>query len=121
MHLLGKRFENKVGGSIRYPDGVVVCTPVAPATRVVTDPVVIFEVLSESTARTDLGAKNREYEAAPSVQRYVILEQDAIAGTQFERAENDWIGHILRAGSILHMPEIGLEVPMAELYEGLAF
>jgi Uma2 family endonuclease len=115
----GSDLKIQVAGSIRYPDGFVCCTPLPPNTKIVTDPVVIFEVLSESTARTDLGAKNREYEATPSVRRYIVLEQDAIAGTQFERVGDDWVGHILRENSILRMPEIGLELPLAEFYAGV--
>ena len=80
------------------------------------DPVVIFEVLSESTATTDYGTKNEEYAATPSVRRYIILSQSKISGTMFERIGDDWIGHLLSAESILRMPEIGIEVPLAELY-----
>ncbi len=36
-------------GSIRYPDAFVVCSPVLRNETVVTDPVVVFEVLSPST------------------------------------------------------------------------
>ncbi len=115
----GSDLKILAAGSIRYPDGFVVCAPVRARTKVVSDPVVIFEVPSESTARTDLGAKNREYEATASVQRYIILEQDAVAGTQFERVGDDWIGHIMREDFILRMPEIGLEFPMRELYHGV--
>jgi Uma2 family endonuclease len=108
-----------VAGSIRYPDGFVVCSPVPARAKVVSNPVVIFEVLSDSTARMDLGAKNREYEATASVQRYIALEQDFVAGTQFERVGADWIGRILREDFILRMPEIRLEFPLRELYEGV--
>lgn len=118
-HFYASNLKIRVAGSIRYPDGFVVCTNLPGATTVVTTPVVIFEVLGAGTARTDLGAKNREYEATPSVQRYIILEQDAIACTQFVRVDGDWIGHILREDSILRMPEIGLEFPLAKLDDGV--
>ena len=49
--------------SIRYPDGMVVCSPVAPNATAVRDPVVIFEVLSPSTAAKDRIVKAREYQA----------------------------------------------------------
>ena len=58
-----------VAGSIRYPDAFVACTPLLGDTLVVTDPVVVFEVLSPSTASTDIGAKNQEYRDTPSIQR----------------------------------------------------
>src|SRR5689334_9098498 len=73
----GSELKIEVAGSIRYPDAFVVCTPGDPRSTVVTDPVVIFEILSESTARTDHIDKNAEYGATPSVQRYVMLEQDS--------------------------------------------
>ena len=108
-------------GSSRYPDGMVACSPVAPTATAVRDPVVIFEVLSDSTASTDLVTKNHEYAAIPSVRRYVVLAQDEMAGSMFERANNDWIGHLLNADSVLHMPEIGIEIALAELYGGVEF
>ncbi|WP_428531056.1 Uma2 family endonuclease [Rhodopila sp.] len=112
----------KIGtaGSIRYPDAYVSCTPLGVGTLVVTDPVVIFEVLSPSTASTDIGAKNQEYRDTPSVQRYVMLTQDRRQATVFARSGSDWVGHIVAAGETLDMPEIGISIPMAELYEGVA-
>jgi Uma2 family endonuclease len=105
--------------TIRYPDGFVVCSPfVASATRI-PDPVVIFEVLSDSSARTDLITKNQEYAGVPTVRRYVVLAQDEMSGTMFERVGTDWVGHLLHAGSLLRMPEIDIELPLAELYEGV--
>jgi hypothetical protein len=37
----------------------------------------------------------------------------------FERVGADWIGRLLSAESLLRMPEIGIEVPVAEFYEGV--
>jgi Uma2 family endonuclease len=101
---------------IRYPDGFVVCTPAAGGSTIVHDPVVIFEVPSEGTSTRDFGEKNEEYAALPSVQRYVILFQSRIGGTMFERAGDDWIGHLLTGDKTIEMPEIGIAVPLAELY-----
>ena len=115
----GSDLKIEAAGHIRYPDGFVVCSPVPAETKVVRDPVIIFEVLSGSTGRTDLVTKNHEYAARPSVRRYVILAQDTIAGTMFERIDDDWVGHLLAADPILHFPEIGIEMPLAELYEGV--
>lgn len=117
----GSDLKIEVAGRIRYPDGFVVCSPVANTAKVVSDPVVIFEILSESTSSTDRIVKNREYEATPSVRRYVMLEQDRIAATVFARIEGDWVGHVLAEDTTLAMPEIGQDIPLAEFYEGLAF
>ena len=106
---------------IRYPDGFVACTSGESTSTVVSDPVVIFEVLSPATAAVDRIVKAREYQATPSVQRYVMLEQDRIGATVYARAGDSWTHEILIAESMLALSEIGVGLPLAELYEGLAF
>jgi Uma2 family endonuclease len=115
----GPTLKIEVAGRIRYPDAFVFCTSLPPKTTVVRDPVVVFEVLSESTSRTDRIEKLREYGATPSIQRYVILEQDAIAAMVFVRKGSDLVAETLTADDTLHMPEIDIEVPMAEFYTGI--
>ena len=108
-------------GHVRYPDGMVVCRPVDRTATVVYDPVIVFEVLSPSTGRDDRIVKAREYQATPSVQRYVMLEQDAVGATVYARSGDAWTHEILVANSILVLPEIALSLPLAELYEGVDF
>lgn len=116
----GSVLKIRAAGSIRYPDAFVACTPVPRRSTVIDDPVVIFEIISDSTARTDRIVKNREYAATPSVRRYVLLEQDAVEGTMFARTPaGEWLGHLLGPDTVLHMPEIGVDLPLAELYAGL--
>jgi Uma2 family endonuclease len=118
---IGSDLKVMVAGRIRYPDGFVVCTPVAPRSTVVHDPVVVFEVLSNSTASTDRITKNHEYASTPSVQSYVMLEQDRIGATIFTRAGDDWVGHVLLDDAVLSLPEIGVSLALAELYDGVDF
>ena len=106
----------EVAGRIRYPDAVVSCMPVPRHATVIRDPVVVFEVLSPGTSRTDRIEKLREYQATPSIRRYVILEQDSIAATVFSRLGSDWIARALTEGDVLQMPEIGIEIPLADIY-----
>jgi Uma2 family endonuclease len=106
---------------IRYPDGMVVCSHVDRSAKVVLDPVVIFEVLSPSTAAADRIVKAREYQATSSVQRYVMLEQSRIGATVHVRAGDGWNVLVLKENDILALPEIGLAIPLAEFYEGLTF
>jgi Uma2 family endonuclease len=108
-------------GRIRYPDGMVVCSPVPRTATIVFDPVVVFEVLSPSTTRNDRLIKAREYQATPSVQRYVMLEQDGVGATVYARSGEAWTHEILVADSILSLPNIAVELPLAELYEGIVF
>src|ERR1700722_8778911 len=113
---VGPTLKIEVMGRIRYPDAFVYCTPVPPGETVIREPVVVFEVLSPGTSRTDRIEKLREYQAAPSIQRYVILEQDSIAATVFTRAGSDWIAHALTSGDTLRMPEIAVELPLSDIF-----
>ncbi len=108
-----------VAGRVRYPDAFVVCTPGQNDARVVTDPVVVFEVSSDSTVREDLFAKNAEYRATPSILRYVVLEQTKAAAIAFSRKGADWVSEIVTDEGLLPMPEIGVELPLAERYLGI--
>jgi Uma2 family endonuclease len=115
----GSDMKIEIGPKYRYPDAFVSCTPVARDSTIAVDPVMIFEVLSESTAGTDRTTKLTEYCSLSSVQRYVMLEQDQAAATVVTRTGSHWRLEVLDAHGTLVMPEIGVEVAMSELYDGL--
>ncbi len=116
----GSELKIEVAGRIRYPEAFAVCTPVPPRSKVVADPVVVFEVLSDGTAHDDLVVKNAEYRATPSIQRYVVLQQTGAGAIVFARKGDDWITELLSGNeAVLRMPEIGVEIPLAELYADL--
>ena len=106
-------------GHVRYPDGMIVCYPVDRTATVVYEPVVVFEVLNPSTRHNDRIVKAREYQGTPSVQRYIMLEQDSVNAVVYARSGEAWIHEILVVNSILTLPEIAVELPLAELYEGI--
>ncbi len=69
------------------------------------------------TANTDLIVKNAEYRATPSIRRYVILQQTHAGALVFAREGEDWIAETLSGDdAVLRMPEIGVEIPLAEFY-----
>jgi Uma2 family endonuclease len=112
------------GRAIRYPDALVTCSKVIGTANTVPGVVVVFEVLSPPSGRTDRIVKLREYAAVATIRRYVILESTSIGLTVMERqaAEETWRATSLMTGEdILLMPEIGIEVPIAEFYEGVEF
>ena len=118
----GSELKIQVAGSVRYPDAFVVCTPVAMSDKIVTDPVVIFEVVSESSVTTDFVTKNAEYRATPSVQRYVVLQQTEAAAAVFSRTGEVWVSDLLAGpDAILRMPEIDLDIALSEIYRGIRF
>ncbi|HME23522.1 MAG TPA: Uma2 family endonuclease [Acetobacteraceae bacterium] len=103
-------------GKVRYPDVVVTCSPIDGSADTVPNPVVVFEVLSPSTASLDRVVKNEEYRATPSIQRYVMLEQTRIGATVFARAGESWIGTVMLGDATLELPEIGVAVALVEFY-----
>lgn len=115
----GPNVKIVAAGKVRYPDVLVTCSPVSGNATIVDDPVVVFEVISHDNQRTDRIDKVQDYRATPSIQRYVILEQKFIGATVFTRRGADWIATALGAGDTLALPELGIELPLAECYEGL--
>ena len=115
----GPTMKIEVAGRIRYPDAFVSCTPIAPNATLASEPVIVAEVLSPGTSFTDRFAKLREYQATASIQRYVILEQDRIAATVHARRGADWVTTVHTGEDVLALPEIGVELPLAECYADL--
>ena len=110
-----------IGDTVRYPDGVVTCSPAQGVSRLVPDPVVVFEVISPTSGHIDRIVKVREYAAIDSIRRYVIVESASVGLTVYDRrdAGQKWTGTTLTADDILPLPDIGVEIPVAELYEGV--
>ena len=80
----------------------------------------VFEVLSEGTANTDLIEKNREYRATRSIQHYVIVQQTHAEAIVFFRQNDLWLCEVVIGDAAnLNMPEIGMDMPFAELYAGI--
>jgi Uma2 family endonuclease len=113
---LGQGMKIEVAGRIRYPDALVVCSPVGRKATVIKDPVVVFEVLSDSTAHIDQFEKLREYTAASSIRRYVILGQDIIGATVYVRDGDRMVVETVARGETLMLPEIGVEIPLDDIY-----
>lgn len=107
--------------SVRYPDAVVTCLPWSGRSDIVPNPVVVFEVLSPSTASVDRLVKNAKYRAIPSVQRYVLLEQGRMGTTVFARDGGNWMSLILIGDAMSSMPEIGVDLPLSEIYRDVEF
>ena len=108
-----------VDGKVRYPDVVVTCSPASMNASILDNPVVVFEVVSHDNQRTDRIDKVEDYRATPSIQRYIIIEQQFVGATVFTRHGEDWIATALGEGAMLHLPELGIALPLDECYAGL--
>jgi hypothetical protein len=78
-------------------------------------------IIQGNLARSVSGRIRDNPWAKPSVQRYVMLEQDGIGVPIFSRPQNDWVSHVLAEGVVSQISEIGIEMPLATFYDGLEF
>jgi Uma2 family endonuclease len=124
---VGSELKVQTATGVRYPDAFVVCSPIPLNATIAHDPVVIFEILSPSTANDDLGAKKAEYQALPSVQSYIVLQQTHRSAQVFRRVgettaddekSGEWTFEFV-VGPEAIMPEIGVTLPLAEIYDGI--
>jgi Uma2 family endonuclease len=110
-----------IDNAVRYPDVLITCTKFSDTERLAPDVVVVFEVLSPDSGRRDRIEKVREYAAVASIRRYLIVESLG-AGLQVlhRRNGNDpWTVLTLMGDDILAIPEVGIEVPVSEIYDGV--
>ena len=78
-----------------YPDTVVTCgekqfLPDQNKDTLV-NPVLIFEVLSDSTREYDLGLKFAMYKTIPSLREFVAVEQSAVYVHHWELVVGEWV------------------------------
>ena len=106
------------GTAVRYPDALVTYSPFDRDAMTIPGVVVVIEVVSASSGRTDRILKVREYAAVPSIRRYIIVESTTAGLTVMEREGPDevWRVATLTSDDILRLPEIGIEIPVAESY-----
>jgi Uma2 family endonuclease len=115
----GPNLKIIVQGKARYPDCLVTCAPIQRGATVIEEPVVVIEVISEDSARTDRIEKVREYQATASIQRYISVEQRGVGALVLARDGERWLASAATAGDTLEMPEIGIDVPLADFYLSL--
>lgn len=105
-----------------YPDLSVVCRPNPQEDSFQDEPVIVFEVLSEATRRIDEGEKKDAYLTIPSLQTLVLVEQDAPALSVFRRTDEGFRRETLHGlEARLDLPEIGVELPLALIYQTIRF
>ncbi len=101
-----------------YPDATVTCGPFDPAARAIETPVVIFEVLSPSTARIDRTEKKDAYLACKSLQHYILVEPDRVEAVIYTREGEGWKTTFYNElTDALSLSAIEVSLPLAEIYE----
>lgn len=108
-------------GSYRYPDVTVFCG--APAYRpgrddTITNPALLVEVTSPSTALLDRNDKLAEYTQIDSLQAYLLVAQDTPRVERFLRHDSgQWLyANLTGAGAQVVLPPLGLTLALSDIY-----
>jgi Uma2 family endonuclease len=101
-----------------YPDVMVTCSPAdaqAPMTK--SEPLLLADVLSPSTASFDRGDKFAAYRSLPTLQEYLMVD---IAGRRCELSRRDdkglWVLHPFAADQAVALASVGLTIEPATLW-----
>ena len=106
----------KVGSKYFYPDVTVDCTSPAGDSHFTQTPVIIVEVLSKSTRRMDETTKRIAYLQIPTLQEYVLIEQD-FADIEVVRRSNSWLPEHYFLGDEFSLDSIGLTLSVEAVYD----
>lgn len=98
-----------------YPDIMAACGENNDDPYVRTNPVLIVEVLSDSTERIDLGEKFEKYTTIPSLLEYVVISQDVPLVRLFRR-RTAWEREAYRANDTFRLESVALDVPVLHIY-----
>ena len=112
----------EVEGLYTYPDVMVVCgNPVlAPnSDSTITNPLVIFEVLSDSTSEYDRTDKFELYKKVPTLQNYVLVDQHRAYIQCYRRGEGRiWLVESYNLlDENLNLPALDIELSLKAIYE----
>ena len=113
-------------GLYTYPDVTVVCGEedfIDDHVDTLTNPTVIFEVLSDSTEKFDRGAKFRHYRSVASLRAYVLVAQNEACVDLLERIdEGHWkFTPVAGLEDTLHIETLNCDLPLAEIYANVEF
>lgn len=108
---------------IRYPDVFVDGAEGEARDLAAREPVFVAEILCPSTMAVDFGPKAEEYMGIASLLHYLVLSQDEPRVWLWKRSE----GGVFEAPEMiagrdetLALDGLGLTIPLAELYRGVA-
>lgn len=116
------RVRMSQGTRFYYPDLSVVCEPNSASDSYHDLPLVIVEVVSESTRRTDESEKREAYLSIASLCVYVLAEQSSAAAHVYRRTDSGF-DHEVYVGldTVIPLPEIQCEMALKDLYQNVDF
>jgi Uma2 family endonuclease len=104
-----------------YPDASVVCGPLELSQKdnnAITNPILIVEVLSESTLEFDRGAKFAHYRQLSSLRQYVLISQtEAMVDTYYRTEDGTWeIQTLIGLEAEVELKAVEAKLKMKDIY-----
>jgi Uma2 family endonuclease len=129
-----QRLKVDATGLYTYPDVLVFCGPPLMEDGVhhtLTNPLLVIEVLSDSTEKYDRGVKFGHYRRLTTLREYVLVAQDRYSVEAYERRPDEAdlpgsVDHWLLTAATdpaaaIQLGSLGVSVPLAEIYDGVEF
>ena len=87
--------------------------------KAITNPTIIFEVLSEGTQGYDRGEKFRKYKHLPSFREYVLIEQDQAVVDVFQRLDGGiWqMTSFIGLEATMSLNTLDIHIKLSDIYE----
>ena len=127
QHLKGKPcrpymndMKVRITENFYYPDVLVDCSKLSPNMYFVETPILIVEVLSASTKSYDKTFKLQEYQRIPTLQEYLMVDQDR-EWVELRSRLDDWHPQYYEMGDELMLQSVGLKLAVADVYDGIDF
>ena len=112
------RLQVAAANSYFYPDVLVTCSALDLASPMVkTEPKLIAEVLSPSTAAYDRGLKFSHYRSLASLEEYLVIDLDTRSTDCYRKgADGLWVLHPFARGEVVLLASVALELSPAQLF-----
>jgi Uma2 family endonuclease len=118
------KLEVSAGKRYVYPDVMVTCSQLdKQSPLIMREPIIVVEVLSDSTENKDLKEKADIYLAVESLQAYIIVDQKECWLRVYERGtDGKWLPHVaftdINETLVLNS---GFQISLQSLYEDIVF
>lgn len=114
------RLEIQYEAIYYYPDVILTCSETDLSNKKsVSNPILLVEVLSKSTADKDLHDKLQHYLKIPSLQYYMVVAQDEVSILLYERTSLGWgIRIFTNENDTVDLPLIGMNLAVNDIFEG---
>ncbi len=102
-----------------YPDVVVSCEEMSvERQKFLVAPILIAEVLSETTANKDMNDKMLDYFQLPSLQYYLVISQSNVIVHLYERNDVSWgVKLFTQKEEVIHLPKLSISLKVSDLYK----